>query len=71
MTEEQEDVRDALKRMWRLDVTYLGTTILPEVAEQGVFVFAIYGHLEAITVFGWSEAGIWETRYFSFLHQNA
>jgi hypothetical protein len=68
MTEEQEDVRDALRRMYGLDFTYLDTILLPELMDHVLHVFAIHGHPEAAIVYGWSFERDDAVQYFSFLH---
>ena len=67
MTERQEDLRDALRRMYELDVTYLEST---DVYGMTVEVFAIHGHANAVRVYGWTYETNWEIQYLSALHQS-
>lgn len=74
MTEYQEDIRDAFRRMYSLDCTYLETVPVKEVFqgrtvwEGEVEVFAVHGHPKAVKAYGWSfEDGENGTRYVCVL----
>ena len=68
MNERQEDLRDALKRMYRLDFTYLETVAVEGLPGMNIEVFAIHGHKEAVKVYGWSYETEGEVKYHSVLH---
>lgn len=69
MTEKQEDLRDALRRMFELDVTYLESVwVALRGGETEVGVFAIHGHQEAVKVYGWTYETESEIQYLSSLH---
>jgi len=59
MTEYQEDIRDALRRMYGLDFTYLWTEhvrgdFFGKPWDGVVEVFAVHGHETAIHTYAWS-----------------
>lgn len=69
MTEGQEDLRDALRRMYALDVTHLESVMVSEAEDLHVEVFAIHGHPVAVKVYGWTHETEREIQYLSALHQ--
>ena len=69
MNERQEDLRDALRRMYGLDVTHLESVAIPEASQTVVEVFAIHGHPYAVKVYGWTYETEGEIQYLSALHQ--
>lgn len=60
MTEYQEDLRDAIKRMYEVDSTYLDTEPVVEVFKGEVVwmgdveVFAVHNHPKAVKAYAWS-----------------
>jgi hypothetical protein len=69
MTEHQEDIRDAIRRMFDLDCTYLESVAISAdfgglwAQERRVEVFAIHGHPNAILAYAWSVEEAQETQY--------
>ena len=68
MNQRQEDIRDALRRMYHLDFTFLETVKVRGLLGLEIEVFAIHGHKEAVKVYAWSYEQEGETKYHSVLH---